>query len=229
MNKYKRIVLKLSGEVFGSEGVKTESYRKIAQTIAGIKKENDVELGIVVGGGNIFRGRKRDVQFDRVQADNMGMLATIINGLGLEEALKDLGLEAVMMTAIKMDSVAEFFIARRAIEHLEKGRIVIFGGGTGNPFFSTDTAAALRACEINADAILKATNVDGVYDKDPDEHKDAKLYEKISYEEAMEKNLKVMDSTAFALCRDEKKPIIVFNVKNLEKVLRGEESGTLVS
>ncbi|MDD3170370.1 MAG: UMP kinase [Candidatus Paceibacterota bacterium] len=229
MNKYKRIVLKLSGEVFGSEGVKTESYRKIAQTIAGIKKENELELGIVVGGGNIFRGRERDVQFDRVQADNIGMLATIINGLGLEEALKDLGLEAVMMTAIKMNSMAEPFIAKRAIEHLEKGRIVIFGGGTGNPFFSTDTAAALRACEISADAILKATNVDGVYDKDPDEHKDAKLYEKISYEEAMEKNLKVMDSTAFALCRDEKKPIIVFNVKDLEKVLRGEESGTLVS
>jgi uridylate kinase len=229
--KYKRVILKFSGEVFGDEsgeGVDISSYRKIAKSILKIKKENKIELGIVIGGGNIFRGREKDKDFNRVEADNMGMVATIINGLGLQEVLGD---KAKLMTAIKIDSVAEQFTKKKAVEYLEKGHIVIFAGGTGNPFFTTDSAAALRACEVDADLILKATNVDGVYDKDPDEHKDAKMYKKISYKEAIDKKLRVMDSTAFALCWDEKKPIIVFNIKNIDKIskaLKGEEFGTLV-
>ncbi|MDD5752868.1 MAG: UMP kinase [Candidatus Pacebacteria bacterium] len=230
--KYKRIILKFSGEVFGGKngsGVDVQAYREIAKSILKIKKENKVELGIVIGGGNIFRGRAKDLKFNRVEADNMGMLATVINGLGLQEAI---GSEARLMTAIKMDSVGELFNRKKAIEYLEKGNIVIFAGGTGNPFFTTDSAAALRACELDADLILKATNVDGVYDKDPDKFNDAKMYKKVSYKEAIDKKLKVMDATAFALCWDEKKPIIVFNVKNLDKVskaLKGEDFGTLIS
>jgi uridylate kinase len=229
--KYKRVILKFSGEVFGNnsgEGVSVSSYRNIAKSILKIKKENKIELGIIVGGGNIFRGREKDKSFNRVEADNMGMVATIINGLGLQEALGD---KAKLMTAIKIDSVAEQFTKKKAIEYLEKGFVVIFAGGTGNPFFTTDSAAALRACEVDADLILKATNVNGIYDKDPDKYKDAKMFKRISYKEAIEKKLKVMDSTAFALCWDEKKPIIVFNVKDLEKLskaLKGEELGTLV-
>ncbi|MDD5013262.1 MAG: UMP kinase [Candidatus Pacebacteria bacterium] len=230
--KHKRIILKFSGEVFGGEnkeGVNISSYREIAKSILKIKKENKIQLGIVIGGGNIFRGRAKDLKFNRVEADNMGMLATVINGLGLQEAI---GSEARLMTAIKMDSVGELFNRKKAIKYLEKGNIVIFAGGTGNPFFTTDSAAALRACELDADLILKATNVDGVYDKDPDEFNDAKMYKKVSYKEAIDKKLKVMDATAFALCWDEKKPIIVFNVKNLDKVskaLKGEDFGTLIS
>lgn len=224
----KRIILKLSGEIFGDEkgnGVNMVSYDKIAKSILKIQKENNIELGIIVGGGNIFRGREKDNNFNRVEADNMGMVATIINGLGLQEAM---GNKGKLITAIKMNSIVEQYNRKKAIEYLEKGNIVIFAGGTGNPFFTTDSAAALRACELNADLILKATNVNGIYDKDPDEHKDAKMYKKITHIEAIEKKLKVMDSTAFAMCWENKIPIIVFNVKDLDKVLKGKNIGTLV-
>jgi len=233
--KYKRVVLKLTGETFGKEngkGVSITSYVNIAKKIAKIKKDSDIELAIVVGGGNIFRGRENgEENFSKAIADNMGMLGTIINGLGLQEALEDIGVPARTMTAIKMDAVAEQFILKRALRHFQKGRVLIFAGGTGNPFFTTDSAAALRACEINADLIVKATNVDGVYDKDPHTNKDAKLYKKISYKEALEKDLNIMDGTAFALCSDQHKPIIVFNIDkigDISKAFKGEQFGTLV-
>lgn len=228
-NMKKRIILKFSGEVFGYEkgdGVNMSAYRKIVKSILKIQKENNIELGIIVGGGNIFRGREKDKEFNRVEADNMGMIATVINGLGLQEAL---GSKGKLMTSIKMDSIAEQYNRKKAIEYLEKGNIVIFAGGTGNPFFTTDSAAALRACELNAGLILKATNVNGIYNKDPDEYKDAKMYKKITYIEAIEKKLKVMDSTAFAMCWENKIPIIVFNVKDLDKVLGGKNIGTIVN
>jgi uridylate kinase len=234
--KYKRVVLKLSGETFGKEGgkgVSITSYIDIAKKIKKIKKENKIDLAIVVGGGNIFRGRENgEESFSKAIADNMGMMGTIINGIGLQEALEDMGVPARTMTAIKMDAVAEQFILKRALRHFDKDRVLIFAGGTGNPFFTTDSAAALRACEINADLIIKATNVDGVYDKDPRKDKTAKLYKKISYKEALEKDLNIMDGTAFALCSDEKKPIIVFNIDkigDISKAFRGEDFGTLVS
>ncbi|MFA5368538.1 MAG: UMP kinase [Candidatus Paceibacterota bacterium] len=233
--KYKRVILKLSGELFGKtdgRGVFISSYLEIAKKIAKIKKENNIDLGIVIGGGNVFRGREvGEEDFNRAIADNMGMLATVINGLGLTEALETLNVEARLMTAIKMDSVAEPFILKRALRHFDKNRVLIFAGGTGNPYFTTDTAAALRACELECDLILKATNVDGVYDKDPNKNKDAKLYQKLNYKEAIEKNLNVMDSTAFALCWEEEKPIAVFNINKLgdiSKVLQGKALGTLV-
>ncbi len=225
----KRIILKLSGEIFGDgkgNGVNMVSYNRIAKSILKIQKENKIELGIIVGGGNIFRGREKDNNFNRVEADNMGMIATIINGLGLQEAL---GNKGKLMTAIKIDSIVEQFNRKKANEYLEKGHIVIFAGGTGNPFFTTDSAAALRACELNADLILKATNVNGIYDKNPDQYKNAKMYKKISYIEAIEKKLKVMDSTAFAMCWENKIPIIVFNIKDLDKVLKEKDIGTTVS
>lgn len=224
----KRIILKFSGEIFEDEkgeGVNISSYRKIAKSILKIQKENNIELGIIVGGGNIFRGREKDKEFNRVEADNMGMIATIINGLGLQEAL---GNKGKLMTAIKMDSVVEQYNRKKAIEYLEKGNIVIFAGGTGNPFFTTDSAAALRASELNCDLILKATNVNGIYDKDPDQYKNAKMYKRISYIEAIEKKLKVMDSTAFAMCWENRIPIIVFNVKDLDKILKKKDIGTMV-
>jgi len=233
--KYKRVLLKIGGEIFGEDGkgVSLSSYMEMARTIVEIKKKNDIDLCIVVGGGNIFRGRQvGEESFDMAVAHQMGMVATVINGLGLEESFEELGVPARMMTAVKMDSVAEPFFRRKALHHLEKGRIVIFAGGTGNPFFTTDTAAALRACEMNCDLILKATNVDGVYDKDPEKSPDAKLYKNVSFREVIEKNLKVMDSTAFAMCSENKKPIIVFNIKDLKdisKILKGGEMGTLVS
>ncbi len=234
--KYKRVLLKLSGEIFGKEngkGVSITSYVNIAKKIAKIKKDNKIDLAIVVGGGNIFRGRENgEERFSKAIADNMGMMGTIINAMGLQEALEDIEVPARAMTAIKMDSLAEQFILKRALRHFDKDRVLIFAGGTGNPFFTTDSAAALRACEINADLILKATNVNGVYDSDPDLNSKAKLYENISYKEALEKDLNIMDATAFALCSDQKKPIIVFNVNKIEEVtkaFRGEKFGTLVS
>ncbi|MFZ3054475.1 MAG: UMP kinase [Minisyncoccales bacterium] len=234
--KYKRVLLKISGEVFGNEegkGVSLSSYMNMAKQIAEIKKKNDIDLCVVIGGGNIFRGRQAgEESFDMAVAHQMGMVSTVVNGLGLQESLEELGVSTRMMSAVRMDSVAEPFLRRKALHHLEKGRIVIFAGGTGNPFFTTDTAAALRACEVNCDLILKATNVDGVYDRDPRKNPDAKLYEKLSFQEALEKNLNVMDSTAFALCSDNRKPIIVFNIKdlkNVSKALKGEKFGTLVS
>jgi uridylate kinase len=236
MKKYKRVLLKIGGESFGKEdgkGVSLISYIEMARQIIEIKKKNDIELCIVIGGGNIFRGREiGEEAFDRVTADYMGMLSTIINGLGLEEAFETLGVSARLMSAIPMDKVCESFSKKKAIHHLNKGRIVIFAGGTGNPFFTTDTLAALRACEVDCDLILKATNVDGVYEKDPRKNPDAKLYESLLFKEALEKNLNVMDLTAFALCSDNQKPIIVFNIKNLKdmsKGLKGEKFGTIVS
>jgi uridylate kinase len=234
--KYKRVLLKIGGEAFGKEdgkGVSLSSYMGMARQIADFKKKNDIDLCVVIGGGNIFRGREvGEDNFDKAVADDMGMIATVINGLGLEEALELLGVPVRLMSAIEMDKVCEFYSKKRANHHLDKGRIVIFAGGTGNPFFTTDTSAALRACEVDCDLILKATNVDGVYDKDPNKNSDAKLYEKLSFKEALEKNLNVMDMTAFALCSDNHKPIVVFNIKDLKdasKALKGERFGTIVN
>jgi len=233
---YKRVLLKLGGELFAQENgrvISFPAYEKIAQDIIKIKEQNNIELAIVVGGGNIFRGREAsDIQVDENVADHMGMLATVINGLALQEALERLGLPTRMMTAIRMEAVAEPFIYRRAVRHIEKGRVLIFSGGIGSPFFTTDSAAALRACEVGCDVILKATNVDGVYDSDPKKNPQAKKYERLTYQEALEKHLEVMDNTAFALCQRKKMPIIVFNVSDLDKIpqiVRGEQIGTLVS
>lgn len=230
--KKKRILLKLTGELFGNNdrAISLLESKEIAKKIIKLK-ESGIDLAIVIGGGNIFRGREVGAEkFDRAVADNMGMLATIINGLSLQESLEGLGAETRMLTAIEMPKVAEPFYRRRALHHLEKNRIVIFSGGTGNPFFTTDTAAVLRACEINADYILKATDVDGIYDKDPSENKNAKMFKTISFKDVIQKNLKVMDSTAFTLCRDNNIPLIVFNVKYLDKIddILKNKIGTLV-
>jgi len=230
--KKKRILLKLTGELFGNNdrAISLLESKEIAKKIIKLKKSG-IDLAIVIGGGNIFRGREVGAEkFDRAVADNMGMLATIINGLSLQESLEGLGAETRMLTAIEMPKVAEPFYRRRALHHLEKNRIVIFSGGTGNPFFTTDTAAVLRACEINADYILKATDVDGIYDKDPSENKNAKMFKTISFKDVIQKNLKVMDSTAFTLCRDNNIPLIVFNVKYLDKIddILKNKIGTLV-
>ena len=234
MVKYKRILLKLSGEVFGEEGKKGISFsatEKIAKDIIKIKKKYKKDLAIVVGGGNIFRGREA-VNFDRVAADNIGMLATVINGLILKETFKNMGVSAKTLVSRDVSWGDEVFSKEIALLYFKRGDILIFVGGTGNPFFSTDSAAALKACELECDLILKATNVDGVYDKDPDEYRDAKLYKEISYKEVLYKNLEVMDSTAFALCKNNKLPIIVFNIKKINKVvdfLNGKlKLGTLV-
>lgn len=234
--KYKRVLLKIGGETFGEKdgkGISLPSYLETAKIIAEIKKKSDIDLCLVLGGGNIFRGRQAgEENFDMAVAHQMGMVATVINGLALQEALEELGVPTRVMSAIKMEAVCEPFLRRKALHHLSKGRIVIFVGGTGNPFFTTDTAAALRACEVNCDLILKATNVDGVYDKDPNKNPDVKLYKNVSFSEAIEKGLSVMDATAFALCKENKKPIVVFNVKDLKdvsKILKGGEMGTLVS
>ena len=195
--------------------------------------ELGVEIAIVIGGGNIFRGiQTKNGAIDRVQGDYMGMLATVINSLALQSSLEALDLQTRLLTAIKMEQIAEPFIRRRAVRHLEKGRIVIFGAGTGNPYFTTDTAATLRAVEIDADVILKGTRVDGVYDADPEKNSDAVKYDSVSFDEVFSKGLNVMDMTAFTLCRENNLPIIVFNMNkkgNLSKVLRGEAEGTLVS
>jgi uridylate kinase len=236
MKKYKRVLLKIGGESFGKEngkGVSLTSYLEIAKQIAEIKKKNDIDLSVVIGGGNIFRGREvGEEHFDKVTADYMGMLSTIINGLGLEEALESLGVPTKLMSSIEMDKVCESFSKKKAVEYLNQGKVVVFAGGTGNPYFTTDTLAALRACEIDCELILKATNVDGVYDKDPKKYSDAKLYENLTFEEALEKKLNVMDLTAFALCSDNQKPIIVFNIENIKdisKALKGEKFGTLIN
>lgn len=233
--KYKRILLKLSGELFGKNegwGISFSAYEDIAKKIIKARKAG-AEIAIVVGGGNIFRGRESyEKNFNEAVADSIGMIGTVINGLVLQEIFEKLGEDAKMMTAIRMEQVAESYNRKKAIRHLEKGRIVIFSGGTGNPFFTTDSGAVLRACETNCDAILKATNVDGVFDKDPRKHPDAKLYKKISFKETLDKNLQVMDNTAFALAWKKEKPIIVFNEKNLDEIseiLKGKEIGTLVA
>ena len=234
--RYKRVVLKLSGEALREPGSRDSISPQIASKIAGqiaeVQKMN-VELALVIGGGNIWRGLAASHRgMDRTTADYMGMLATVINGLALMSALEGLGVEVRVQTAIEMHSVAEPFILRRATRHLEQGRVVIFVAGTGNPFFSTDTTAALRANEIGAQVILKATKVDGVYDSDPKINPEAKRYTHITYSEALARRLQVMDSTAFSLCMDNRMPIIVFDMNdpdNIRRAIIGETVGTLVS
>jgi uridylate kinase len=231
---YKRVLLKLSGEALmgkHSFGIDPEVVDALAAEIQGVVALG-VQLGIVIGGGNIFRGLAASAEgMERTCADYMGMLATVINSLALQSALERTGIPTRVQTAIEMREVAEPFIQRRAIRHLEKGRVVIFAAGTGNPYFTTDTAATLRAVEIKADIILKATKVDGVYDRDPFRYADANMYDKISYTEVLTKNLKVMDATAISLCRDNGLPLSVFNLQkagNVKRVICGENVGTIV-
>lgn len=230
--KYKRIVLKLSGEALaGKQGFGID-YDVVLDICKSIKKaaEFGTEIAIVVGGGNFWRGRSSG-KMDRTRADHMGMLATVINALALADALESLKVDVRVQTAIAMSQVAEPYIRNRAVRHLEKGRIVIFGCGTGNPFFSTDTAAALRAAEIDADAIFKATMVDGVYDKDPKKFSDAKRYKSVTFSDVLSNNLQVMDMTAATLCRDNNMPIIVFDMTDPENICRalcGQDIGTIV-
>ena len=233
--KYQRILLKLSGEALGGKsgfGIDPDSVGDMARQIREVR-ELGVEVVIVIGGGNIFRGAIGSERgIERATADYMGMLATVINALALQDALEKEGVATRVQSAITMHQVAEAFIRRRAVRHLEKGRVVIFGGGTGNPYFSTDTAAALRANEIGAEVILKATKVDGIYDSDPKKNPAAKRYTQLTYLEALQRQLKVMDSTAFSLCMDNKMPIIVFDLfkeHNLRRVVTGEKVGTLVT
>ncbi len=231
---YKRILLKLSGEALMGDRQYGIDPKRLSAYAEEIKKivDNGIEVAIVIGGGNIFRGVSGASNgIDRVQGDYMGMLATIINGLALQSAIEAIDIKTRLLTAIKMEQVAEPFIKRRAVRHLEKGRVVIFGGGTGNPYFTTDTAAVLRAIEIGADVILKGTRVDGIYTSDPELNKDAIKFDSISYQEVMDKGLKVMDMTAFTLSQENNLPIIVFDMNvegNLEKVISGENIGTKV-
>ncbi|MDR0229780.1 MAG: UMP kinase [Flavobacteriaceae bacterium] len=234
--KYKRILLKLSGEALMGDQQYGIDPKKLAEYAAEVKKVHDlgVEIAIVIGGGNIFRGvAGANVGMDRVQGDYMGMLATIINGMALQGALEAAGMLTRLQTALKIEAVAEPYIKRRAVRHLEKGRIVIFGAGTGNPYFTTDTAAVLRGVEINADVILKGTRVDGVYTADPEKDPTAVKYEKISFSDCLTKGLNVMDTTAFTLSRENELPIVVFDMNkenNLLKVCQGDDAvGTTVS
>ena len=231
---YKKILLKLSGEALMGEqefGISSDVITSYAKQIKEIV-DLGVEISIVIGGGNIFRGLSGAAQgVDRVTGDHMGMLATVINSLALQNSIEKLGVPTRVQTAIEMPKVAEPFIKRRAQRHLEKGRVVIFGAGTGNPYFTTDTAAALRAIEMETDVVIKATKVDGIYDKDPVKYPDAKKYQTVTYNEVLAKDLKVMDATAISLCRENKLPIIVFNSLiegNLKKVVMGEHIGTTV-
>jgi len=230
---YKKILLKLSGEVLQGENLSIDPnvVLAVSKQVAELQSLG-VQVAIVIGGGNIFRGMKAAARgMDRSTADYMGMLATVINALALQDGLEKVGTPTRVLTAIQMQSVAEPYIRRRAVRHLEKGRVVIFAGGTGNPYFSTDTAAALRAVEIGAEVILKATKVDGIYDADPVEKPDAKFFPHLSYIDVLKKHLKVMDSTAVSLCMDNKLPIVVFNLRkpgNIRKVVEGQGIGTLV-
>lgn len=230
--KYKRVLLKLSGEALAGEkgfGIDTETMGKVCDSIKKVV-ESGVEVAIVVGGGNFWRGRKAE-EMERTTADYMGMLATIMNGQALQDALEIRGLDTRLQSAIEMRQIAEPYIRRKAVRHLEKGRVVIFSGGTGNPFFSTDTCAALRATEINAEIILFGKTVDGVYDSDPKLNKDAKKFDEISYSEILSKNLKVIDSTAASLCRDNNVPTMIFAVSDSENILKavyGENIGTII-
>jgi uridylate kinase len=234
MTKYKRVLLKLSGEALMGDqsfGIDSQVVQRIANEVKDVHSLG-VQIAIVIGGGNIFRGLKASEEgFDRVTGDYMGMLATVINGLAIQDALEKLHVYTRVQSAIEMRQVAEPFIRRRAIRHLEKNRVVIFAAGTGNPYFSTDTTAALRAMEIKADVILKATKVDGIYDADPVKVAKAKMFDEISYMEVLTKNLAVMDGTAITLCRDNNVPIIVFNMNtkgNIRRVIEGEKIGSLV-
>lgn len=233
--RYRRILLKLSGEALGGEagfGINAREIQSMAEQVREVR-DLGVEVVVVLGGGNIFRGLAGSEKgIERATGDYMGMLATIINSLALQDALEKIGVATRVQTAIAMPQVAETFIRRRAVRHLEKGRVVIFGGGTGNPYFSTDTAAALRATEIGAEVILKATKVDGIYDSDPKRNPNARRYPQITYLECLQKQLKVMDATAFSLCLDNKMPIIVFDFfkpHNLRRVVLGEPVGTVVT
>ncbi|MCS6935207.1 MAG: UMP kinase [Chitinophagales bacterium] len=233
--QYKRVLLKLSGEsLMGAKqfGIDADMVMQYAEDIKAAT-EAGVQVAVVIGGGNIFRGIQATANgIDRVQGDYMGMLATVINSMALQSGLEKIGVHTRLLTAIEMKEVAEPFIKRRAVRHLEKGRVVIFGAGTGNPYFTTDTAAALRATEIECDVILKGTRVDGIYDADPEKNPHARRYEKVTYTEAITKKLNVMDMTAFTLCQENHLPIIVFDVNkkgNLLRVLRGENIGTMVT
>lgn len=234
--KYKRILLKLSGEALmgksKSSSMDPEVLEQYSMEIKAVH-ELGVELAIVIGGGNIFRGGQAEaLGIDRVQGDYMGMLATVINAMALQSALERHGVFTRLMAGIKMEQVCEPFIRRRAIRHLEKGRVVIFGAGIGNPYFTTDSTASLRAIEIQADVVLKGTRVDGVYSKDPEKFKDATRYTHLTFQEAYQKNLNIMDMTAFTLCMENKLPIIVFDMNrpgNLKHILQGEQAGTLIS
>lgn len=234
--KYKRILLKLSGEALQGATKSTNIDPKVLEQYCDEIKtliDEGVEVAIVIGGGNIFRGGQAEsLGIDRVQGDYMGMLATVINAMALQSALERHGMFTRLMAGIKMEQVCEPFIRRRAIRHLEKGRIVIFGAGIGNPYFTTDSTASLRAIEVQASVVLKGTRVDGVYTKDPEKFPDAVRYSKLSFQEAYEKNLNIMDMTAFTLCKENKLPIIVFDMNkkgNLLKIVHGEEAGTLIS
>lgn len=230
--KYKRVLLKLSGEFIGGKqglGIDHKVLGMLAEEIRRLKRHK-VELGIVVGGGNIFRGGQSN-ETDRATGDYMGMLATVINALAIQDALEKLGIFCRVLSAIEMFAIAEPYIRRRAIRHMEKGRVVVFAGGTGNPYFTTDTTAALRAAEINADVILKATKVDGIYTEDPMKNPKARRYKRVSYMQILKKRLKVMDSTAVSLCMDNEIPIIVLDLTkkgNIEAALQGKTVGTVV-
>lgn len=234
-NKYNRVLLKLSGESLLGEqghGIDADILSEYAKEIQSIQ-EAGVQVSVVIGGGNIFRGVKGATQgMDRVQGDYMGMLATMINSMALQDALEQIGVQTRLMSAIRMEAIAEPYIRRRAVRHLEKGRVVIFGAGTGNPYFTTDTAGSLRAIEIEADVILKGTRVDGIFDSDPEKNGDAEKFDVITGDEVLKRRLSVMDLTAFTLCRENKTPIIVFNMNkkgNLKKiVVDGEDVGTTV-
>ena len=233
--EYKRILLKLSGESLmgnGEYGIDPKMLSKYANDISSIVAKN-VEVAVVIGGGNIYRGiQSEGAGFDRVQGDHMGMLATIINGMALQSALESINIETRLLTAIRMEQVAEPYIRRKAMRHLQKGRVVIFGGGTGNPYFTTDTAATLRAIEIEADIILKGTRVDGIYTEDPEKFSSSKKFNRITFDEVLERKLNIMDLTAFTLCQENNLPIKVFNMNvegSLTRICEGEDVGTLVN
>ena len=232
--KYKRILLKLSGEALVGDkagGIDPEILIKYSNEIKKIY-DKGVEIAIVIGGGNIYRGFNNEFKIDRVQGDYMGMLATLINGLALQNTLENIGIPTRLQSAINVNKVAEPYIKRKALRHLDKKRIVIFSAGTGNPYFTTDSAAVLRAIEIEADVILKGTRVDGIYNLDPEKNKNAVKFDKISFDEAITKNLKIMDSTAFTLSKENNLPIIVFNMNkpgNLNKITEGKQIGTIVN
>lgn len=232
--RYRRILLKISGEILageGSYGIDPDVIREIAQEIKEVK-DLGVEVAVVIGGGNLFRGVAASSRgMDRASADYMGMLATVMNGLALQDALEKTGIQTRVQTAIEMREIAEPYIRRRAVRHLEKGRVVIFAAGTGNPYFTTDTTASLRAMEIGAEVILKATKVEGIYDSDPARHPDARKYDELTYLDVLKKQLKVIDSTAISLCMDHRIPIVVFSLKergNIKRVVLGEKVGTEV-
>ncbi len=235
MTRYKRILLKLSGEsLMGTDkyGINSDMLNEYAQQIKEVS-DLGIQIGIVIGGGNIFRGLKGEgLGFDRVKGDQMGMLATVINSLAMQSALENIGVSADVLTSIRMEPVAEFYSKDKAVKSMEMGRVVIFSGGTGNPYFTTDTASALRAVEIQADAVLKGTRVDGVYTADPEKDANAKMYDKISFDEVYRQGLNVMDLTAFTMCKENNMPIIVFNMNtkgNLKELLLNGNIGTIVS